>query len=363
MRAISRWRAALALAVVVSATHPTLAQNDFRRGDVDIDGEVNFVTDAAYLAAALFGGGPGLECADAADFGDDGLVDITDVALLLTIGFFGGSVPPPFPGCGPDPTIDSLDCANYDCDAIVEGPAPDPGLGLAISADPGVAGDSTLADFDLTILDRQLSAWSLGVCNDPGVAEIISVSPGDDLIALEPDFDATNVYPGEGWTAAALLRYDGSISLGTGTYQLYRAQYDYLTDGTVDPQLCDTLPVPVTFVIDEVVGGVVEDVIGVLPVLIPGGGSGPRFRRGDANGDGIIDIGDPIWLIAYVFQDGAAPPCARAGDANSDQVLNVADAIWLISFFFVDGLPPGAPYPACGTQESALSCAAYPACP
>jgi hypothetical protein len=64
------------------------------------------------------------------------------------------------------------------------------------------------------------------------------------------------------------------------------------------------------------------------------------FTRGDCNGDGIIDGGDVVYLINYLFQDGSAPDPLEAGDANSDSVVDPADVVYLINYLFKQGPPP-----------------------
>lgn len=56
------------------------------------------------------------------------------------------------------------------------------------------------------------------------------------------------------------------------------------------------------------------------------------FRRGDVNGDGHIDIADPISLLSYLHLDGPAPFCADAADGDDDGSLLVTDAIVLLNY-------------------------------
>lgn len=62
--------------------------------------------------------------------------------------------------------------------------------------------------------------------------------------------------------------------------------------------------------------------------------------RGDANGDGFINTGDPVYLINYVFKGGPGPLAEYNGDANADGNVNVADAVYLINHIFKSGPPP-----------------------
>jgi len=63
---------------------------------------------------------------------------------------------------------------------------------------------------------------------------------------------------------------------------------------------------------------------------------------GDPNNDGIVNIGDPVFLINYIWREGAAPiPYALcSGDAQADCFCNVGDAVYIINYIFREG-----PYP------------------
>jgi hypothetical protein len=65
---------------------------------------------------------------------------------------------------------------------------------------------------------------------------------------------------------------------------------------------------------------------------------------GDANGDGVINIGDVVYLINYLFMNGPPPQCepiTACGDVNKDDVVNIGDVVYLINYLFVNGPPPG----------------------
>lgn len=91
---------------------------------------------------------------------------------------------------------------------------------------------------------------------------------------------------------------------------------------------------------------------------------GATFRRGDPNGDGLIDIGDPIFHLAALFSGGPNSPCADSADANDDGGLNIADGIYMLGFLFSSAPPPGAPYPNCGSDptDDTLDCQSYQSC-
>lgn len=63
-------------------------------------------------------------------------------------------------------------------------------------------------------------------------------------------------------------------------------------------------------------------------------------RLGDVNIDHSLNIGDPVYLINYVFKSGPVPCIANWGDVNADCDIDVADAVYLINFIFKSGPPP-----------------------
>jgi hypothetical protein len=67
----------------------------------------------------------------------------------------------------------------------------------------------------------------------------------------------------------------------------------------------------------------------------------PDCRLGDVNQDGIIDIGDIVLLINYVFYNGIAPvPDLSCGDVNCDGIVDIGDIVYLINYVFYGGTEP-----------------------
>lgn len=92
------------------------------------------------------------------------------------------------------------------------------------------------------------------------------------------------------------------------------------------------------------------------------------FLRGDANNDGLVDVGDPIYLLNYLFLNGPEPPCPDAADGDNDGLINITDAVYLVFYVFGIGVAPPFPFPDCGLESfpdlDALDCiVASPACP
>lgn len=64
--------------------------------------------------------------------------------------------------------------------------------------------------------------------------------------------------------------------------------------------------------------------------------------HGDADGTGVINISDVVYLVAYIFAGGSAPcPYAiQSGDVNCDNMVNVSDAVYLVAYIFAGGPAP-----------------------
>lgn len=70
----------------------------------------------------------------------------------------------------------------------------------------------------------------------------------------------------------------------------------------------------------------------------------PDFRRGDANGDVLVDITDPITILSNLFLGTAVLSCPDAADANDDQQVDITDPITVLSYLFLGTVtipPPG----------------------
>lgn len=68
---------------------------------------------------------------------------------------------------------------------------------------------------------------------------------------------------------------------------------------------------------------------------------GRSYFCGDANGDDIVDVGDAVYLVGFIFRGGEAPVLGYChGDANGDGLTDVGDVVYLISYIFRGGEPP-----------------------
>jgi polyhydroxybutyrate depolymerase len=84
--------------------------------------------------------------------------------------------------------------------------------------------------------------------------------------------------------------------------------------------------------------------------------------RGDGNGDGKLDIADPVFHLQFSFLGGEEPACRAALDADGNGLLNITDAVYVLEHLFRGGPRPVAPFPGCGSlvspADAALGCAA-----
>ncbi len=96
----------------------------------------------------------------------------------------------------------------------------------------------------------------------------------------------------------------------------------------------------------EAVLRVVDDdgLEGVGSAVIRAGLDAPA--AGNVNGDLRIDIGDPIFLLTYLFRTGTPPLCSpitACADVNADGRIDIGDPIYLLAYLFGGGPPPGMP--------------------
>lgn len=86
------------------------------------------------------------------------------------------------------------------------------------------------------------------------------------------------------------------------------------------------------------------------PYDVPCGGKQDRYPlmdphhtalvSGDANRDWLIDIGDVVYVINYLYKGGPAPNPLWVGDVNCDETVDLGDVIYLLNHLFKGGPPP-----------------------
>lgn len=66
-----------------------------------------------------------------------------------------------------------------------------------------------------------------------------------------------------------------------------------------------------------------------------------EYWPGDVNFDGVVDIGDIVFLINYVFIYGPSPPHLISADVNGpDRVIDIEDIVYLITYLYKKGPDP-----------------------
>jgi hypothetical protein len=83
------------------------------------------------------------------------------------------------------------------------------------------------------------------------------------------------------------------------------------------------------------------------------------FRRGDADGNGIVNVTDAVAVLGRLFRGEDPLPCDDAADGNDDGGLNITDAVYILEHLFRSGPAPPSPGPSdCGTDptEDSLDC-------
>jgi hypothetical protein len=87
--------------------------------------------------------------------------------------------------------------------------------------------------------------------------------------------------------------------------------------------------------------------------------SWPSFIRGDANGDGKVDLTDAFHIALFLLS-GDSAGCVRALDVNATGQVALADALLLLRHIFLGDVAPAAPFPQCsrlgGFLEDELPC-------
>ena len=64
------------------------------------------------------------------------------------------------------------------------------------------------------------------------------------------------------------------------------------------------------------------------------------YEPGDVNGDQVVNAGDIVSLLSYLYRNGTAPDPLAAGDANGDCMISAGDVVYLITYLYRKGPPP-----------------------
>ncbi|MBI4600480.1 MAG: hypothetical protein HY721_00830 [Planctomycetes bacterium] len=218
-----------------------------------------------------------------------------------------------------------------------------------------------------------IQGWSFGVRADPRFIVPEKVSLDDTATAKlndgqGPTFLSLNVVP-DGITMGVIVDEKDLTDTLPPPVELHAlAEVTYLQGPEGEPggeypvAYSETLGDPPVAVIFVVKGFEVRPATERGVVRLPRPLPFPPFLRGDANGDGLVDMSDAVSTLAWLFLGGPGPGCLEAADANASAQVNIGDPIYTLQHRFSGGPPPPAPFPDCGRVELALGCE-EPSCP
>jgi photosystem II stability/assembly factor-like uncharacterized protein len=186
-------------------------------------------------------------------------------------------------------------------------------------------GDTILAvlNFDMIAYDgnddRVIEVHCGDIPENQALADILVGAIGDYALDLAPEKQIEN----PSWSSdhASFWEYDFPAILAGEDHQDFNPYYHTTADRV---SAFDT-----TYYAEFIKAAVAS-----LAVL-----AGP-FMLGDANGDALMDLGDVVYLLNFLFKGGLAPDPLQAGDANSDGTVEPGDAIYLLNYLFKGGPPP-----------------------
>lgn len=307
------------IALMALNAGPVMAQTCDMCGDVDCDGKWT-THDGGYILDYLYGAGPAPLC-------DDPLWANWDYHEVLTVGdvfynimyVFGGGPPPACPPGNP-PIVPEVDSASiiYYTDWI-----------------PSNASSATVA---LTIAKEDVPAV-LGL-SLPLRIRIDGEVPTIDSVTVLCDgcldvFVGYQVYADSGCVAIGLVPSFGAFP-DTGQIALIHLTVPSQTyERSVTMQWVHLAPLQ-SPTQDSIVIPMIYNFPPVEPVLLPH----CCIKPGDANLDGIVNIGDVVYNIQCIFVDCLGHPCEKHLDANCDGNWDIADVVYVINYIFRGGPPP-----------------------
>jgi hypothetical protein len=81
--------------------------------------------------------------------------------------------------------------------------------------------------------------------------------------------------------------------------------------------------------------------------------AGVPFKRGDTDGNGIVEISDAIVVLEFLFLGGPAPLCSDAADVDDSGEFDISDGVRVLAWLFLGAEPPPFPGPTtCGADTT-----------
>ncbi len=238
------------------------------------------------------------------------------------------------------------------------------------------SGEVVLGSTDVTqiTLDHpeEVEAFSFGLVYDSNDIDPLGAEAGAAVMDVTgptgPDFFNVDLIPsgvpvsGNGLTVACVLALNVPpfVRIPPGTQQeITVISFDCLpsanpgTEITID--FSDQLGNPQILLVAIVDGQdqFLSSISGLLTVIEePPPPAGPSFVRGDANGDGFLDISDPVRIGLFVARGVNQLACMAAGDVDDDGSVQISDVVALLTYLFSEGMEPAAPFPNCGADPT-----------
>ena len=155
-----------------------------------------------------------------------------------------------------------------------------------------------------------------------------------------------------GWKVLGVTAVDlnGDSVVDLATANRYQQENVLVENGTISILVNETVP-PVSRDVDR--DGIPDEC------------QSRSFRRGDVDGNGTVDLADPIMTLNWLFLTGEAPGCLDAADVDDGGSLDISDTIRTLHFLFLSGPPPAAPgAESCGPDPAPddLGCLNRPSC-
>lgn len=198
---------------------------------------------------------------------------------------------------------------------------------------------------EVYLFDNGSYVLSQGISIECGPNELASADLDQDgaldLVVADQGADIVAALPG-----SANGEFGPDQELATGSFVKSPITADFNNDGQAD--------IAVIFVGSD-------QVAVLLNGTNPGG---PLFKRGDVDGNGELQLPDPLQLLNFLFVPGSpVPSCMDAGDVDDSGDLGLPDGVLLLFYLFVPGsTPPAAPFPDCGVDPTVdgLADCSYP---
>lgn len=207
-----------------------------------------------------------------------------------------------------------------------------------------------------------LSEVSLSLAYDPAALSILELSTAG-AAAEEAEFAEMHVDNDSGLASVSIIMH--SSDSGTGVPPGENIELARLVSAvSEEAETGSRIPLELVSGTGGPTAGIFfrlsKDSSRVRPVTRDGWVSvlGLAFVRGDANGDGQIDVADVVYQLLTLFAGGPASRCPDAADTNDDGTSDVSDAVFLLRYLFLGGDPPPLPFPLPGLDptEDTVSC-------